>query len=117
MLRLIVLSVIQSFCLAAGQVFLKLAMNKMTAFSWTWNYFQNLLTNWWFLATGIAMGSATVLWLHILKQYPLSSAYPMTCMSFVFGMFAAMFLLHESIPFTRWIGVACIIIGVIFVAK
>ncbi len=117
MLKLILLSIIQSLCLASGQVFLKLAMVKMDKFSWTWNYFYSLLTNWWFLLVGITMGSATILWLHILKNYPLSSAYPMTCLSFVFGLLAAWIFLGESIPLTRWLGVGIIIVGVCFVAK
>lgn len=117
MLRLVILSIIQSLCLASGQVFLKLAMVKMEKFSWTWSYFYSLLTNWWFLLVGITMGSATILWLHILKHYPLSSAYPMTCLSFVFGLLAAWIFLGESIPLTRWLGVGIIIVGVFFVAK
>jgi undecaprenyl phosphate-alpha-L-ara4N flippase subunit ArnE len=44
-------------------------------------------------------------------------AYPMISLSYVFGMLAAMFIFHETIPLTRWVGVALIILGCIFVAK
>jgi len=37
--------------------------------------------------------------------------------SYIFGVMAAQWILHESVPITRWIGVAIIIVGVYFVAK
>ena len=117
MIKLVILSVIQSICLASGNLLMKVALNNMPAFSWTRDYFFTLLTNWWFLLTGIVLGSATVLWFHILKNYPFSAAYPLTCMSYVFGMFAALIFLNEAIPLTRWIGIGIIIVGVYFVAK
>jgi undecaprenyl phosphate-alpha-L-ara4N flippase subunit ArnE len=117
MLRLLVLSIIQSFCLASGQFCLKQALQKAGTFSWSWNFFVAQLTNWWFLAVGICMGGATVLWMYILKHYPLSSAYPLTCLSYVFGMLLGFFFLHESIPSTRWIGVFLILLGAYFIIK
>ena len=115
--RLIILSLIQSCCLAFGQVCLKFAMMHMETFRWAWSYFGHLLTNWWFLLVGITMGGATVLWLHILKHYPLSLAYPLSSMSYVFGMLSALLLLHEPIPLARWIGVAFILVGVAILAR
>jgi undecaprenyl phosphate-alpha-L-ara4N flippase subunit ArnE len=44
-------------------------------------------------------------------------AYPMISLSYVFGMFAAMIFFHEEISTTRWVGVACIIIGCILIAR
>lgn len=117
MLRLVAISVCQCFFLALGQVFLKLAMVRMSSFSWTWNYFKELLTNWQFALCGICMGAATILWLYILKNFEFSAAYPMISISYIFGMLAAIFIFHETIPMTRWIGVALIMIGVILVAK
>ena len=75
---------LQTIFLSGGQVLLKLAMEKMTKFEWTWAYFKSVLTNWWFLACGISFGVATVLWLYILKKFPFSQAYPLTSLSFVF---------------------------------
>jgi drug/metabolite transporter (DMT)-like permease len=117
MLRLIIISVIQSFFLAGGQVCLKFAMQKMESFSFTWRYFGALLTNWYLLATGICMGIATVLWFYILKHFELSKAYPMISISYVFGMLAAIYIFHETVPITRWIGVFCIIVGVCLITK
>lgn len=117
MLRLLLLSIVQSFCLAMGQVFLKFAVVKMHKFAFTWEWFKEVLTNYWLALTGVSMGLATVLWLYILRHYPLSEAHPLTCLSFIFALLASAFLLHESVPVTRWIGVGIIMVGVFFVAK
>ncbi len=117
MLRLLLLSVAQSFCLALGQVFLKLAVGKMQSFSWTWTWFKDLILNYWLALTGVSMGLATLLWFYILRHYPLSEAHPLTCLSFIFGLLASAWFLHEPIPVTRWIGVGIIMVGVFFVVK
>jgi drug/metabolite transporter (DMT)-like permease len=117
MFKLIILSVTQSIFLAGGQVFLKYTMKKMDAFSFTWHYFVALFTNLCFLATGICMAIATVLWFYILRHFELSKAYPMISISYVFGMLAAIYIFHESVPFSRWIGVLFIIIGVCLISK
>jgi len=52
-----------------------------------------------------------------LKHFEFSIAYPMTAIAYVFGMLAAIFIFHETVSFTRWIGVGLIIIGVIFLVK
>ncbi len=117
MLKLLILSAIQSLCLASGQLCLKQAILKAGEFTWSWSFFIAQLTNWWFMLVGVTMGSASVLWFYILKHYPLSSAYPLTCLSYVFGMLLGMFVLHESIPYTRWIGIVFILIGAYFIVK
>ena len=108
---------LQTIFLSGGQVLLKLAMEKMTKFEWTWAYFKSMLTNWWFLACGISFGFATVLWLYILKKFPFSQAYPLTSLSFVFGMIAAWLVFGESIPLSRWFGLILVVLGCFFIMK
>lgn len=96
---------------------LKFALKVMGNFSWSMSFFVSQLTNWWWLGCGLCYGAATVLWMYIIKNFPFSMAYPMISMSYVFGMLAAMFIFHETIPLTRWIGVALIMLGCILVAK
>ena len=117
MWKLISLSVVQCVFLAGGQVLLKLAMNNMGNFRFSWAFFLEMLTNWYLLAAGICMTFMTVLWLYIIKHFEFSMAYPITGLSYVFGMLGAMFIFHEAIPMTRWIGVALIIGGVMLIAK
>ena len=117
MLKLIAYTTLQSLFLASGQVFLKLAMLRMDKFSLTWKFFKEIIQNWPLAACGINMLMATLLWLFILKHYDFSVAYPLTSISYIIGMLAAIFVFHEIIPFTRWIGVILIMIGVFLVVK
>lgn len=117
MLRLLLLSLLQSACLASGQVFLKLATQKQGDFVFTIKYFGSWLTNGWFALTGISMGTAGVLWIYILKHYQLSVAYPLTAFAYVFGMLAAVFYLHESISAYKCTGLILITVGTFFLLK
>lgn len=103
--------------LAGGQVFLKFALERMGAFSLTREYFVRLLLNWPFAACGLCFGAASVLWMYMIKHFPLSVAYPMVSLSYVFGMVAAIVFFHEAVPATRWIGVALIMVGCALVAR
>lgn len=116
MWTLIILSVIQSVMLSVGQMCLKVALDRMPVFAWSWNYFSTLATNWVLLASGILCGGSMVIWMYILKRYPLSQAYPMASMSYIIAMILSVFVLHEAISWNRWLGVGLIMIGCIFVA-
>ena len=117
MVKVIVLTIFQCFLLASGQVCFKLAVDKISKFQCSWAYFADILTNWWLLASGICLIAATVLWGFILKHFSFSIAYPVTAFAYVFGMLAAIFIFHESVPLTRWIGVGLIIAGVFLIVK
>jgi undecaprenyl phosphate-alpha-L-ara4N flippase subunit ArnE len=117
MLKLIGYIIFQSAFLTAAQVFLKLTMLKTPKFSFTFIYFKDLLTNWHFATSGICMLAAGLIWFYILKHFDLSVAYPATAIAYIFGMLAAIFIFHEAVPVTRWIGVALIITGVFFIVK
>lgn len=96
---------------------MKIALQKMGDFSWKWSFFATQITNWWWLGCGVSFGAGAILWMYILKNYPLSMAYPLISLSYVFGMFAAMLVFHEMIPLTRWLGVLLIMAGCYFVAQ
>jgi undecaprenyl phosphate-alpha-L-ara4N flippase subunit ArnE len=117
MWKLILLSVAQCLFLCGGQVFLKLAMERTGAFRLAWDFFRSLLVNWHFLASGLCMAAASGLWMYMLKRYELSVVYPMISISYVFGMLAAIYIFHETVPFVRWIGVLLIMTGVVLIAK
>ncbi len=112
-----ILAVVQSALLAGGQVFLKVALERMLPFGWTKAFWFSLLVNWPFACTGILFGAGSVLWMYIVKHYPLSVAYPMISLSYVFGMLAAILFFHESVSLTKWIGVALIMLGCCLIAK
>ena len=117
MFKLICYSVIQCMALALGQVLLKFGLAKMEAFSWTLKFFRDFFTNWWMLGSGLSMLTASILWFYILKHNDLSLAYPLISISYIFGTLAAVFIFHETVPLTRWLGVLLIMVGVAFLTK
>ena len=104
MWKLIPLALTQSLFLCGGQVLLKLALAVSASAPW-------------FLLCGISFGVATVLWLYILKHYPFSIAYPLSCMSYVFGMIAAILVFHEQVSWMQWLGVFLVMTGCVLIAR
>lgn len=117
MLKVISLCVLQSVLLTGAQVFLKFALVKMPKFAWTKQFWTEMLVNWQFAVSGILFAAASLLWMYIIKHFPFSTAYPMISLSYVFGMIAAIAFFHESVSATKWIGVALIMVGCVFIAK
>jgi drug/metabolite transporter (DMT)-like permease len=117
MLKLISLISIQSLFLVLSQVFLKLAMKKMDKLSFSWSFIQQLLKNYPFAFSGLCFVCAATLWMFILKKYEFSLAYPLVSMSYIIALPAAIYIFHEDIPPTRWIGVLVIIGGVYLVTR
>lgn len=115
--KLLPLSVAQAVFLCGGQVMLKLALARMGEFSLSWKFFSAQLTNWWFLGCGITFTVATVLWLYILKNFPFGVAYPLSCMSYAFGLVAALFVFKEPVSFSQWAGVLLIMAGCALIAR
>lgn len=117
MWKVIPLAVLQSILLSSGQVMLKLALEKAGQFSWTWRFFAAQLTNWWFPGCGLTLGAATVLWMYILKNYPFGVAYPLTSLSYLFGVLAALLVFGEQVSPSQWAGVLLIMAGCALMVK
>lgn len=64
---------------------------------------------------GFAYAVAFFALLGLLSTSALSVAIPATALSFVLDTVAARFLLHEHVPWKRWIGVLCVCSGVALV--
>ena len=54
--------------------------------------------------------------LYLLSQRDVSLIWPLTALGFVLTALAARFILNEEIHWTRWLGVALIVIGAAFVS-
>ena len=115
--KLIPLALIQSMLLAAGQVLMKFGLARMEPFSFSSAFFKSALLNWQFALCGICFGAGSILWMYIVKHFPLSLSYPMVSLSYVFGMIAAIVFFHETVDCLKWIGVFLIIAGCILIAK
>ncbi len=114
---ILTLAIVQSAVLALGQVFLKAALMRMAPFGWNWRFWKSALINWQFALSGICFAGASLLWMYIIKHFPLSSAYPLVSLSYVFGLFAAMLFFQEHVSLSKWVGVMVIIAGCIIVSR
>ena len=117
MLRLITFSVIQSALLCSAQILLKQAMLTMQKFHLTLSFFHSLLTNWWLLACTICFLVAGGMWLYMLKVFPFSQVYPLTSITYVFGVVAAIWVFHEEVNPMQWLGIMLIMAGTVLIAR
>lgn len=114
---LILLIIVQSVLLVAAQSLLKISVQLFGDFSWSWQYFKTVFTTWQFAASGLCALAAMLVWMYVLKRYPFSVAYPLLSISYIIGLLSAHYIFHETIPFTRWIGVIIVIVGVFLILK
>ena len=56
-------------------------------------------------------------WMYMLKTYPFSVIYPMSSLSFLFGMFIAIIFFKETVVWQQWVGVFFILLGCGFIAR
>jgi drug/metabolite transporter (DMT)-like permease len=52
----------------------------------------------------------------LMSKDDISFLWPLTALSFVFTTFAAIWFLHEKVSWSRWVGVAFIMIGAAFIS-
>jgi drug/metabolite transporter (DMT)-like permease len=96
--------------LVVGQVVWKIGLEKVGGLG-AHNALQVLFSP--LILLGIAIyGVATVVWLYVLSRLPLSLAYPLQSLAYVFALLIAFFLFKEGIPVNRWIGAAVILAGI-----
>lgn len=118
MWKYIIAVVLQALSLAGGQAMFKKFIVKLGETGWEYeNLKDTSMNNWWILTLMVLFfGTSFSLWVYVLKKMDFSQAYPLSSLSFIFGMFLAYFMFRESIPFTRWIGVVLIVIGCVLIS-
>lgn len=75
------------------------------------------LLNWWMLVALVVYGVATVLWVAILRNTPLSVAYPFAALGFVIVPLAARLMFSEPIDLRYAAGAVLIVIGIALTAR
>ncbi|GGJ09958.1 putative 4-amino-4-deoxy-L-arabinose-phosphoundecaprenol flippase subunit ArnE [Alicyclobacillus cellulosilyticus] len=100
--------------LVFGQVCFKWGIAQSGGFSLS--HLAALLANGWTILGLSLYVVATLVWFYVLSRVPLSLAYPLQSVSYAFGLFVSRYVLHESVPWTRWVGVLVILLGVTLVA-
>jgi drug/metabolite transporter (DMT)-like permease len=67
---------------------------------------------------GLALfGLSAVVWLAVLSRVSLSFAYPFASLTYVLILLADRFVLDQEITALRYMGVACIVVGIVLVAQ
>lgn len=64
----------------------------------------------------ICLFAAMLSWLRVLESMEVGKAYPMLSINYIVILLASRFIFAEAIPITRWLGVAFIVAGIIFIA-
>ena len=65
----------------------------------------------------VLFGLSAIVWLFALSRTTLSFAYPFAALSYVLIVVFSVLVLHETVPPLRWLGVAFIVTGIMFVAQ
>lgn len=104
-----------------GQIFLKIGMKQMGSFSMIQKgiFFQyvKIFLNPYVFGGMVLYFLANVFWLYLISRVPLSFAYPMLSLSYVFVAIASVYLFHETILPLNWVGIIVIMMGVALIAQ
>lgn len=65
----------------------------------------------------LALGSSMLLWLGVLQSVPVSIAYPMLSLNFVWVTLAAWGIWHEPVTGRHWLGIGLIVVGIIILGS
>jgi multidrug transporter EmrE-like cation transporter len=107
---------------AVAQVTLKVGVNHVTdanggELALTAGSLKQIATTW-LVWLGIAIFAVSaVLWIFALSRASLSFAYPFAALGYVIIVTASIVFLDEHVPLLGWVGVACIVIGILLVAQ
>jgi multidrug transporter EmrE-like cation transporter len=65
----------------------------------------------------VLYAAGAVAWIAVLARIDLSLAYPFLALNFVLITLSSRFILGETVPFTRWMGILVICAGILLVAR
>jgi EamA-like transporter family. len=117
MVKFLFLITLQGLVNAAAQILLKIGLTRITVFEWKWNYIKLLIKNIPLMGSLFLMLFSTCFWFYIIKNFKFSIAYPLSTVTYIFGMFGAVFFLNEQLNPLKYIGVALIIAGAFILLK
>ncbi|MGE5225619.1 MAG: EamA family transporter [Planctomycetaceae bacterium] len=122
--RTMIIGLILISVLIAGvaQVTLKVGVNRVTdahggTLQLSAGSLKELLTSWVVWAGLVLFALSAVTWLFALSRVSLSYAYPFAALGYVLILVFSILVLHEHVSALRWLGVACIVTGIVLVAQ
>jgi drug/metabolite transporter (DMT)-like permease len=117
-LRLIALAVAMG---AAGQTFLKVSVDGVDFASIIGRgpmaVLEFALRSPLLLAGFLMYGIGALAWIIVLSRVDLSFAYPFLALNFLVIALISRFMLGESIPPIRWLGVGVVCAGILLIAR
>jgi multidrug transporter EmrE-like cation transporter len=77
----------------------------------------NIFTNKYIILGVLLYGSAFVLWLAAMSTLDVSFMYPMLSLAYVMTAVFAVVFLGEVVTFSRWAGIALVVIGCFLIMR
>jgi multidrug transporter EmrE-like cation transporter len=114
---LILLSVVSG---VAGQTVIKLGVSQPGAADAADGFLSLLvmITRSPLVLLGLLLyGAGALAWISVLSRLDLSLAYPFLALNFVLVTLSSRFLLGETVPLMRWMGILVICVGILLVAR
>lgn len=84
--------------------------------AWAWTGLSGLASPYVWVSIPLVILSL-ITWLHVLRQIPLSIAFPISQVVHAFVPLGSWLILGESINRLRWAGIALVLLGLAIVAK
>lgn len=109
---------LNALIVTASEIFLKLGARDTAHLTrgWAWTGLSGLMSGWTWIGI-ICVILSLVSWLYILRQVPLSIAFPLSNVVHVLVPLASWIFLGELISPRRWCGIALVLVGLVIVAK
>ncbi len=117
MLLNVVLSAFTVVFGALSQLFYKITLNSVGKFSFTWEFFINVLTSRSFILAIVFLLVQFVSWFYLLSRLPINVATSISIFVPVFSIIGGWHFLGEPIPVLRWIGFVVMLCGFLLVIK
>ncbi len=102
---------------AAGQILLKMGVNKLGSIQLSMNGLLSILKNLYIWIGLVLFGASFLLWLKILSKNDLSYVYPMVSLNYVIIIVASRFLFNEPLTANKVIGTVIIVAGVFLINR
>ena len=105
-----------ALCEALGQVCFKLSALHSRHGVDPWGVIRGSIQNHWMLCGTACFLTEAAIWTIALTKLPLSIAFPVGSVSFVFVALLSFLLLKERVNKRKWAGIALILAGVVLVS-
>jgi multidrug transporter EmrE-like cation transporter len=109
-----------AICLGViGQLFLKQGLTQLGEYTLktVLPHLPQIFSNFLVLGGFLCYLASSILWIVVVSRVPLSYAYPMIALGYVFIVFFSIIIFKEEVSLVRWIGVATICLGVFLISR